>query len=442
MVAQGVNKIRVMLPTLHDDQSRVFLNQGQHNAVRAGRRWGKTELALTIACDGAIKGEPIGWFAPDYKITRPSFQRVEEILQPVKSNSNKTDGVINTIFGGSVEVWTLENERAGRSRKYKKVIIDEAAFTDNKRMWEIWEQAIKPTLLDYGGQSWVFSNTNGSNSDNFFWKICNEDHGFTQHHAPTRSNPNMPLRIPGEDEIKYQLRRQEVFEKLKSDTPPLVYQQEYEAEFIDWSGSAFFARDNLLVNGLGLPFPNKIDAIFVVIDSATKTGKEHDGTATAYWGYSRFQPHKLVLLDWDVAQIEGALLEAWMPMVFGRLEELARLTSARSNLGAYIEDKASGMILLQQCIRNDWPAIGIDSKLTALGKSERAINVSGYVYRGEVKMSQYAYEKVVVYKGVSRNHMLYQVTGFRVGDREMDEDDLLDTFTYGISLALGNEDGF
>jgi len=89
------------------------------------------------------------------------------------------------------------------------------------------------------------------------------------------------------------------------------------------------------------------------------------------------------------------------------------------------------------------PARVIDSKLTAMGKDERAISVSGYVRRGWVKYTDRAFEKTVVYKRHSRNHLLDQVESFRVGDRASDrEDDLLDTFCYGIALALGNPEGF
>jgi hypothetical protein len=52
----------------------------------------------------------------------------------------------------------------------------------------------------------------------------------------------------------------------------------------------------------------------------------------------------LLILDWDIVQIEGALLETWLPTVFRRLEELARLCGARHGpLGAWIEDKNSGL---------------------------------------------------------------------------------------------------
>ena len=35
-----------------------------------------------------------------------------------------------------------------------------------------------------------------------------------------------------------------------------------------------------------------------------------------------------VVLDWDVVQIEGAVLETWLPAVINGLDELARLAPA------------------------------------------------------------------------------------------------------------------
>ena len=101
------------------------------------------------------------------------------------------------------------------------------------------------------------------------------------------------------------------------------------------------------------------------------------------------------------------------------------------------------MVLVQQAERRGWPLLAIDSKLTSLGKDERAISISGYVYRGLVKFSRAAYEKTSIYKEVTRNHQLTQVTGFRVGDKDAARraDELLDTFCYGTSLALGDSEG-
>lgn len=138
------------------------------------------------------------------------------------------------------------------------------------------------------------------------------------------------------------------------------------------------------------------------------------------------------------------MLETCLPSVSTRLEELSRVCRARGGtVGAYIEDKNSGTILLQQALRRGMPAAAIDSKLTAMGKDERAISVSGYVYRGQIKYSEHAFLKTQIYKRSSRNHLLDQIEGFRIGDKDRDrEDDFLDTFCYGIAIALGDRDGF
>ena len=232
-----------------------------------------------------------------------------------------------------------------------------------------------------------------------------------------------------------------------------MYAQEHLAEFVDWFGVAFFSRDKLLEEGQPVPYPTYCDAVFAVIDTASKTGSENDGTAVTFFAHTASPSVPLMILDWDIAQIEGALLETWLPSVFRRLEELSRLCRARFGAsGAWIEDQNSGTILLQQALNRRGPCRGayirrgmrahaIESPLTAMGKDERAISVSGYVHQGKVKYTEYAYNKMAVYKQQSRNHLVDQVERFRIGDKQKREDDLLDTFCYGIALALGNKDG-
>jgi hypothetical protein len=128
---------------------------------------------------------------------------------------------------------------------------------------------------------------------------------------------------------------------------------------------------------------------------------------------------RLLILDWDVIQIEGAMLETWLSSVFARLETLSRSCGARiGSPGAFIEDKDSGTILLQQAQRRGWAARPIESKLTAMGKDERAISVSGYVYQGKVKYTDHAFNKTTMYKQRSANHLVAQIESFRVGDKK------------------------
>ena len=208
------------------------------------------------------------------------------------------------------------------------------------------------------------------------------------------------------------------------------------------AGTSFFDVANVLRDGEPITPHQRPDSVFATIDTAVKTGTKNDGTGFVFWSLSENRETPLVILDWDIAQIEGSLLEAWLPTVFERLEALSQSLKARyGSLGAYVEDKASGTILLQQARRRDWQATEIDSKLTAMGKDERAVSVSGYVHRGMVKIGRDAYDKTVNYKGRHGNHFLMQVFRFQLGVKDQ-ADDLLDCFSYGIAIALGDSGGF
>jgi len=384
-----------------------------------------------IAARSASYGRKAGIFTPTYKQLQEPYDELLGTLNPIKRRASKTEGTIRTITGGIVDFWTLiDNELAGRGREYDDVCIDEAAFTKNGQMKETWNKSIKPTLLTRKGNVWVFSTPNGNDPENFFYDVCNNPElGFKQFYAPTSSNPFVDP---------------EELEKERLANHPLVFQQEFLAEFVDWSGVQFFDLACMLQDGTPVDFPTRCEGVYAVIDSATKTGKEHDGTGVIYFAFQKWPYPRLFILDYDLVQIEGALLETWLPTVYQNLEHLAREAGARGgSLGAFIEDKASGMVLLQQAKRRGWKAHPLDTAFTALGKDERAISVSGYVYQGLVKFTVKAFDKLVNFKGRQLNHMVSQVSSFRVGDKNANRaDDLLDCMVYGTAIAFGNKVGF
>ena len=424
-----MSKKAVQLQELHEaqvDLAKAF-NENKRVVLRCGRRFGKTTLLERTAAKRAYLGQRIGWFGPKYKLNLPTYNRLARTLQPIIQSKSKIDQIIDLKSGGGVEFWTLEDEDAGRSRFYDLVIIDEASLKE-KKLKDIWQQAIAPTLLDRQGSAIMAGTPKGIDQENYFYEACtNPAEGWLEFHAPTASNPMLDA---------------EAVAKLKDEYPTLVYQQEYLAEFVDWAGSAFFSQDSLLEDGLPVAYPDKCDGVFAVIDTALKDNIEHDGTAVIYYARNRITGHPLVVLDWDVLQIEGSLLEEWLPSVLMRCEELAKTCGSRmGSLGAWIEDKASGIVLIQQAQRKGLPVQSIDGALTSMGKEGRALSVSGYVFRGMVKVSQYAFDKVVNYKGQTRNHMLSQVCSFRMGQKDGPRD-LLDCFTYGVAISLGDSDGY
>ena len=443
---------RISIGQFHAGQVKAFQALWGHRfqVLRCGRRFGKTDFAKIWISDGLARGYECAWFTPQHNTWSEVYSAITNTFQPFIEQRSRNPGVIRLQNGGRLDFWALGNALAGRGRRYHRIVIDEAAFakdgdesTDGSLM-SAWLKAIKPTLYDYAGEALVCSSPLGKSPENFFYRICTDpSFGFKEYHATIMDNPLLPLRQPDESMIAWERRRERYIEALKAENLPLVYEQEYLAEFVDWSGFAFFRRENLLYEGRGVANPQGCDGVFAIIDTASKTGHEHDGTAVCFFAHTRDDAQPLIILDWDIVQIEGALLENWLPWVFIRLNELARECRAGCLLGAWIEDRNSGTVLLQQAKRRGLLAVAIESKLTSLGKVGRAISVSVYVNQGKVKYSAHALSKTTAYKKRAANHLLEQVENFRVADKDKHrEDDLLDTFCYGIALALGNHEGF
>jgi len=438
--------VSVVLPTLHAGQVAAYnaLRGARFQALRCGRRFGKDVFMVTRAANRAAKGGAAGLFAPEHKQLTEPYDHLEEILDPIKARrgSSRSEGRIKTRTGGVIDFWPLnDNLLAGRGREYDEVHINEGAFTKRPQMLDTWRKAIRPTLLVRGGIACAYSTPNGIDEEDWFYRVCNdraeksEYRDFREFHAPTSANPLIP---PEEIERERQINH------------PLVFQQEFLAQFVDWSGVQFFELAKWMdQNGQPVPWPERCDSILAIIDTALKDGKEHDATGVLYAAYTSLLPpgvqNNLVLLDWDKVQIEGAFLEDWLPGVYQRMEELARICGARMGcVPPFIEDKGSGTVLLQQARRRGWVAEPLPEKLVALGKDGRALSVSGYHHREMCKISRHAYDKIVAVKGISRNHLVSEVVGFRIGDKDAHRraDEMLDNYTGLLAVTLGDYEGW
>ncbi|MGF6905479.1 hypothetical protein, partial [Paraburkholderia sp. GAS348] len=352
----------------------------------------------------------VGFFFPDLTRAQPTFSSICATLKPAVKSKNKTDLMVELITGGCVECWTLADEHAGRSRGYDLVLIDEASLCDN--LESVYQLSIAPTLLQSGGPTILAGTPLGTDDSSFFYRACMIKQPseqwptvWTEYHLPTAANP---------------LLNPQAVAALEKQYPKLVWLQEYRAEFVSWSGQSLVKLDDLLVDGKGVEFPQHCECVFCTVDCAVKDGQEHDGTAVTFFAVNKYgNGPPVTILDWSIEQISSDLQVTWMPSIFKRLEDLSKQCKARyGSIGCYIEDKASGTMLLQHGERAGWPVAPIDSALTAIGKSGRASLASGPVFRQRVKLSQYAFDKVTDYKGITRNHLVSQVTGFSLGDKQ------------------------
>jgi hypothetical protein len=208
-------------------------------------------------------------------------------------------------------------------------------------------------------------------------------------------------------------------------------------------GGTFFLEKDLLVDGNPTEPFEWCDCVFATIDTGIKADAKHDATGVIFWALNQYKPEApLQILDYDLLQTPADLLINWMDVVYQKLEQFAHDYKARrGSVGPMIEEKGSGIVLLQQLNRQGRAATGIDAKLVQLGKQPRALNASGYVSTGKVKYTENAYRKTIDFKQRHANHLTKQVHSFNVGVPDQ-EDDLVDCFCYGIAMALGNRDAW
>lgn len=160
-------EIRATKP--HAGQASMLKSARRYNCARMGRRFGKSELGLGIVQQFALEGWPVAWFSPTYKYFSEAWNELVDRLSPVIESRDKSAGTIRLTTGGVIDVWSLHNNpNAGRGRKYKIVVVDEAAIVAN--LMYVWQNAIRPTLTDLKGSAWFLSTPAGYNDFNEFYE--------------------------------------------------------------------------------------------------------------------------------------------------------------------------------------------------------------------------------------------------------------------------------
>ncbi len=218
------NQVKVYKPKPHKAQKEILDNAKRFNVLRNGRRWGKTKLAVRLAMETILAGGAVGYFVPTHEFSEEFWEEIKERLAPIITYKNESHKLVKFATGGRLKLWSLEKKRAGRGKRYNRVIIDEAAFA--KDLKESWEKAIRATLADFKGDAWFLSTPNGST--NYFRELCDmsKKHPLTwmEFHMPTSSNPYI-----SQDEL----------DEIKEQFDELTYLQEFEAIFVDFNGKPF-----------------------------------------------------------------------------------------------------------------------------------------------------------------------------------------------------------
>lgn len=212
------------MPRRHVGQERVVSESKRFNVLACGRRWGKTKLGEDRIVEPALDGYPCGWFSPTYKMLAEVWRELVTLLRPVISRVNAQEHRLELVTGGQIEMWSLDTPDVARGRKYKRIIVDEAAMV--RGLQDAWQAVLRPTLIDFEGGAWFLSTPKGMNFFKFLFDLGQDpaQQEWASWRLPTRGNPHIQ-----ESEI----------DAMRLTTPERTFQQEIEAEFLEFEGAVF-----------------------------------------------------------------------------------------------------------------------------------------------------------------------------------------------------------
>ena len=173
---------------------------------------------------GRARGPPCRVVRTHHQVQGHVWRDMLYTLESVITNVDKQEGRIELVTGGVIDFWTLhDNPNAGRGRKYKRVVIDEAAIV--RGLQDAWTGAIRPTLTDLKGDAWFLSTPKGHNYFHKLWlRGQGDDPDWKSWRMGTVENPHI-----SDSEVA----------AARRDMPEAVFEQEYLGIPADDAGNPF-----------------------------------------------------------------------------------------------------------------------------------------------------------------------------------------------------------
>lgn len=218
-----MSQLKITLPKRLPWQQQVVDEAKRFNVVNVGRRAGKTTFGFDRCATKESLVLPIGWFSPTYKMLSEVWRMAVQTFAPITAKRNVQEHRIEFVTGGFLEFWSLDNQDTVRGRKYRRIIVDEAAMIPN--LIDVWNYVLRPTLADFKGDAWFLSTPKGRNG---FWKMFQWGQDSENTEWKSWKMPST-VGIIAKSEI----------EAMRESMPELTYRQEILADFIEDAGSVF-----------------------------------------------------------------------------------------------------------------------------------------------------------------------------------------------------------
>jgi len=190
--------------TLNPLRREILKDDHRFKVVVAGRRFGKTYLALMWLCLGEIEANERRWFiAPTYRQGKMiAFPVLRQIFRD-RAKVNESELKVTLSNGAEICIKGADNEDSLRGAGLNRVVLDEYAMFKN----HVWQEIVLPMLATTQGDAMFIGTPDGYNSlydlylkgqsdpEWMSWQYTTIEGGFVEDSEIDRLKSNMDGRL-------------------------------------------------------------------------------------------------------------------------------------------------------------------------------------------------------------------------------------------------------
>lgn len=216
---------------LNAGQKQVIQSSARFRVIIAGRRWGKTFLAIReLARVASQPGRRVFYVAPTYRQAKQIvWDQLKWRLQDLRwcQSVNESDLSITLTNGSRISLRGSDNPDSLRGVGLDAVVMDEFAMIDEKA----WTEVLRPTLSDRKGSALFISTPMGQS--NWSYELFNRGLDPTNSEWESFQFSTIDGGNVAEEEIA----------QARQDLDERTFRQEYLATFETYSNRLFYAFD-------------------------------------------------------------------------------------------------------------------------------------------------------------------------------------------------------
>lgn len=198
-------------------RKKILKDPARHKVVVAGRRWGKTYLALVFLMSGSLEANQRRWYiAPTYRqgkmIAFPILRKLFHSFGSARLNESELS--IKFENGSEIAIKGADNEDSLRGAGLDRVVLDEYATMKP----HVFEEIVLPMLATTKGKSMFIGSPNGFNH---FYEIYMRGQDPDDHNWSSWLKTTLDGGFVSADEI----------EDAKKTMDARLFRQEFQASF-------------------------------------------------------------------------------------------------------------------------------------------------------------------------------------------------------------------